>query len=230
MTQAATPGSGRGGSSALGREEGRRPRLAILASGTGSNAIAIAEAAARGEIDAELVLVAGDRPGAPVMERMRRRGVATRAIDAAAIGNRERYEQVLVGELRARGVDYIALAGYMRICGPALLGAFAGRTLNVHPSLLPAFPGLDAPGQALRAGVRETGVTVHFIDEGVDTGPIVAQRTVPIVPGDSRDWLQARIQRVEHELYPLAIADLVAGRLDHIASAASHQTPALEHA
>lgn len=191
-------------------------RLAVLASGTGTNAHAILDAVEDGRIRAELALVASDKPDAPVLRTVRARGVATHALDASAIGDRSRYERLLVQELERRGVEVVALAGYMRLCGETFLSRFGGRTLNVHPSLLPAFPGLDALGQALRAGVDRTGVTVHFVDEGIDTGPIVAQQVVHVRPGDTRASLAARVRAVEHLLYPQAVGALVHGKVSNI--------------
>ena len=142
------------------------------------------------------------------------RGIPVLLIDANWFPDRDAYERDLIARLEECGVGYIVLAGYMRICGPVFLERFAGRAINLHPSLLPAYPGRDAIGQAFDAGVPQTGVTVHFIDEGVDSGPIIAQREVAVLADDSIDSLRTRIQAVEHELLPAVTADLVAGRLD----------------
>lgn len=196
-----------------------RSRIAILASGTGSNAHALADAVDAGTIDADLALVVSDRPAAPVLASMRARGVPVQLVEPRQFADRSAFERHLVGVLDAAAVDWVVLAGYMRICGPQFLARFTGRTVNVHPSLLPEFPGLDAIGQALAAGVSATGVSVHFIDDGIDTGPLIAQVTVPILPNDSRDSLAARIQAAEHELYPRVVADVVAGRITAAAPA-----------
>jgi phosphoribosylglycinamide formyltransferase-1 len=188
--------------------------FAVMASGAGTNAQALFDAVRDGRICAPLACLVCDRPGAPVVERARAAGVEVLEFAPAATSNRSAYELELVAQLRARGVAWVVLAGYMRICGDIFLTTYGGRTINVHPSLLPAFPGRDAIGDALAAGVNQTGVTVHFIDEGVDTGPVIAQRAVAIRPGDTRDSLAARVHAVEHELLPAVTANLVARRID----------------
>ncbi len=191
------------------RPEPRKLRIAVLGSGNGSNFEAIARAVAEGRLDAEIRLVVSDVSGAKILERARSHGISAlhlppgekRAkLDAAA-------QKELIGRLQAEGVDLIALAGFMRIVTPPLLDAYAGRILNVHPSLLPKFPGRDAPGQALAAGEAQSGCTVHIVDAGVDTGPILAQAKVPIEPGDTAENLHARIQEAEHRLFPRAIGE-----------------------
>lgn len=190
-------------------------RLAVLASGTGSNAMAVADAVEDGRIAAPLACVLVDRTDAPVIARARARGIDVVLADRAAHASAEDHERAVVTELLNRNVAWVVLAGYMRICGPRFLRAYEGRALNVHPSLLPAFPGRNAIGDALEAGVAATGVTVHFIDAGVDTGPIVSQEAVAIRPGDDHASLAARIHDVEHRLLPDATARLVAGHLVH---------------
>ncbi|MCW2921008.1 MAG: phosphoribosylglycinamide formyltransferase [Thermoleophilia bacterium] len=184
--------------------------FAILASGTGSNALALAAAAARGEIPARLACIVCDRPGAPIIERGRAAGIDVLVLDRTDFVDRDAHEGAIVDALRERDVEHVALAGYMRICGPVFLAAYEGRTLNVHPSLLPQFPGRDAIGDAIDAGATRTGVTVHLVDAGIDTGPIVAQEAIAIVAGDDRDSLAMRIHAVEHRIFPPALAALIA--------------------
>jgi phosphoribosylglycinamide formyltransferase-1 len=188
-------------------------RFAVLASGTGSNAMVLAEHAAAGTIPGELAAVFVDRPDAPVLERAAAAGVPAVLIDRGRFGSRDAHEHELVRLLHELRVDVIVLAGYMRVCGPVFLDAWEGRTINLHPSLLPAFPGRDAIGDALAAGAAETGVTIHFIDAGVDSGPIACQATVAIRPDDDRHSLAQRVHDVEHLLLPIAAAGLVDGRL-----------------
>jgi phosphoribosylglycinamide formyltransferase 1 len=176
-------------------------RLAILASGSGSNAAAIIDRVQLHDRDVDVACVITDQPAAHVIERARDRKVD--AVVLPRTGSRADHERELVSTLRAYGVTAVALAGYMRICGPVFLDAFGGRTINVHPSLLPRFPGRDAIGDAHRAGERVTGVTVHFIDEGVDTGPLVCQQPVALPEECSVDQLARRIHAVEHALFPL---------------------------
>jgi phosphoribosylglycinamide formyltransferase-1 len=154
-----------------------------------------------------------DRPGAPIVERGRAADIEVLVVDRADAGDRDAHEQAIVDALREREVEHVALAGYMRICGPIFLDAYEGRALNVHPSLLPQFPGRDAIGDAIAAGVSRTGVTVHLVDAGVDTGPIVAQEVVLVATGDDRDSLAMRIHAVEHRIFPPALAALVRGEL-----------------
>lgn len=189
------------------------PAFAVLASGTGSNALALAGAAERGEIPARLACIVCDRPGAPIIERGREAGIEVLVLDRADFRDRDAHEHAIVDALRERSVEHVALAGYMRICGPVFLAAYEGRTLNIHPSMLPEFPGRDAIGDAVAAGVTRTGVTVHLVDAGVDTGPIVAQEAVSVASGEDRDVLAMRIHAVEHRIFPPALAALVRGEL-----------------
>jgi phosphoribosylglycinamide formyltransferase-1 len=187
--------------------------LGVLASGRGSNLQAILDACARPGFPAHVVVVISDRERAPALERARAAGVEALWLNPKDFGDREAFDLALVRELQARGVGLMCHAGYMRILSPAYIRAFAGRALNVHPSLLPAFPGLHAPRQALEHGVKVTGATVHFADEGVDTGPIVLQAAVPVEPDDTEETLAARILVQEHRLYPEAIRLFAEGRL-----------------
>jgi len=185
----------------------------VLASGRGSNLQAILDEIAAGRLAAAVTVVLSDVAGAFALERARRTGVPTVFVDPKGYAGKQGYEQSLAEALRAHGVELVALAGYMRVCGPTLLAAFAGRILNIHPSLLPAFPGLHVQRQAIEHGARFSGCTVHFVDAGVDTGPIVAQAVVPVLEDDTEESLAARILRQEHRVYPHAIRLFAEGRL-----------------
>ena len=181
-------------------------RIGVLLSGRGSNFVALAGAVASGAIpDAEIAVVLSNRANAPGLARARELGIA-----AKAVAGPER-DAAMVETLRARGVEWVCLAGYMRLLSAEFVRAFPRRILNVHPSLLPAFPGLDAQGQALAYGVGVTGCTVHFVDEELDHGVIVAQAAVPVLPGDDAERLSARILVEEHRLYPQAVARVLRG-------------------
>lgn len=182
-----------------------RARIGILLSGRGSNFVALHEAIARGEVPAEIVAVLSDRPAAPGLARARDLGYEVRAVPPPPGATREEHEDLLLKELRAARVDWICLAGYLRILTRHLISAYSGRVLNIHPSLLPAFPGLHAQRQAVEHGVRVAGCTVHLVDEGLDSGPIVVQRAVPVEDTDDDETLAARILRAEHEAYPEAL-------------------------
>lgn len=186
-----------------------RPRLAVFASGTGSNFVAIARAAQAGALHAELALLFSDNPDAPVLGRAAELGVPTETFTPTSCGSRLKYEQDLCSMLDRHQIDLVALAGYMRIVGPPLLASHPNRILNIHPSLLPAFPGKDSVREAHAAGVPETGVTVHFIDEGIDTGPVVDQVRIPIIPGETAEELEGRIHAVEHRLYPAVLQSVL---------------------
>jgi phosphoribosylglycinamide formyltransferase-1 len=187
--------------------------VGVLASGRGSNLQAILDACTRPGFPAHVAIVLSDREQAPALERARTAGVEARWVNPKDFADREAFDVALAHELQARGVGLVCHAGFMRILSPAYVRTFAGRALNVHPSLLPAFPGLRAPRQALEHGVKVTGATVHFVDEGVDTGPIVLQAAVPVEPDDTEDTLAARILEQEHRLYPEAIRLFAQGRL-----------------
>lgn len=189
-------------------------RIAVFASGRGSNFRALAEAGRSGAWPGQIVLLISDQPGAGALDIAAEFGIATRVIAPTRPGGRldAATEQACVAACRELTVDWICLAGFMRILGDTLLTDYADRVVNIHPSLLPAFPGLDAQGQAWNYGVGVSGCTVHLVDRGVDSGPIVMQRAVPALPEDTRDDLAARILAEEHRLYPEAMALLVAGR------------------
>lgn len=183
-----------------------RVKAAVFASGTGSNFQAMLE---ERDLPCEIVLLVCDRPGAAVIEKAKQNQISVYAFQPKRYATKEAYEKELLAVLQQAGIAWIFLAGYMRIIGPCLLHAYQGRIVNIHPSLLPAFPGKDAIRQAFHARVEKTGVTVHFIDEGIDTGPIIAQRVVDIYPTDTIDVLRKRIQKVEHQLYPKVIKQLI---------------------
>ena len=175
--------------------------IAIFASGSGSNFEAIATAVKIGRINAKLSLLVCDKPEAPVISRAQRLGVPVFVCDSKQYASRENHEKRILSALEDNRVDFIVLAGYMRIIGKTLLEAYGGKIVNIHPSMLPDFPGINAIARAFESGAKATGVTVHYIDEGVDTGPIIAQRQVDILPGDTLEALEERVHRVEHELY-----------------------------
>jgi phosphoribosylglycinamide formyltransferase 1 len=187
-------------------------RIVVLASGSGTNLQAILDGL-HGREGIEVVGVGSDKPAAGALERGRRVGVATAAFPAAEYPDRTLRDEAMGDWIESRGADLIVLAGYMQLLSAAFVQRFRHRVVNIHPALLPAFPGLDAIGQALAAGVETTGVTVHFVDEGVDTGPVIAQREVPVRPGAQREELEAAVHAVEHELYPEAIRMIAQGRV-----------------
>jgi phosphoribosylglycinamide formyltransferase-1 len=177
----------------------------VLISGRGSNMLALSDAVRDGRIpEAEIAVVISDKAAARGLELARERGIETLAIERRG-RNREEHEREIIAALRERQVDLVCLAGYMRLLSPCFVEAFRGRILNIHPSLLPDFPGLDAQRQALEHGVKVSGCTVHFVDETLDGGPIIAQRTVPVIDGDTVDSLSARILEQEHQLYVEAV-------------------------
>lgn len=180
-------------------------RLAVLVSGNGSNLQVFIDAIANGELDAEISLVISDNPDAYALTRAEKREIAASYVGRKEFASREEYELKMVEMLQEAKIDLILLAGFMRILSPVFVGHFSNRVLNIHPSLLPAFPGLDAQGQALTYGAKVSGCTVHFVDEGMDTGPIILQSPVPVLIGDTRDILAKRIQVKEHQTYIEAV-------------------------
>jgi phosphoribosylglycinamide formyltransferase-1 len=195
--------------------EPRKFRLGVLGSGKGSNFVAVAEACARGAVRAEVALVLSDVAEAGILARARERGLAAAFIAPGKFRTKldEEAETRFIAALQAARVDLVVLAGFMRILKGEFLRAFAQRVINIHPSLLPSFPGLEAWRQALDYGVKVTGCTVHFVDQGVDSGPIIAQATVPVLDHDTAESLHARIQEAEHRLYPEAIRALAENRI-----------------
>ena len=190
-------------------------RLGVLGSGKGSNFRAILEAIEAGRLDAQVVIVCSDVADAGILRLARDAGIGTQWIEETRFKTRlsSDREEDLVKQLRSAGVDLVILAGYMRMLKNPMLDAFPRRIINIHPSLLPKFPGLEAWRQALEAGESMTGCTVHFVDEGMDSGEIIAQARVPILPGDSPETLHARIQEAEHRLYPEVIGRFARGEL-----------------
>jgi phosphoribosylglycinamide formyltransferase-1 len=188
-------------------------RVGVLVSGRGSNLQALLDACARPDFPARIVVVISDRERAPALDRARAAGVEAVFLNPKDFADRLAFDEALVRELQARSVGLVCNAGFMRILSAAYVRAFAGRALNIHPSLLPAFPGLHAQRQALAHGARVTGATVHFVDEAVDSGPIVLQSAVPVLPGDTEDTLAARVLVEEHRLYPEAVRLFAEGRL-----------------
>jgi phosphoribosylglycinamide formyltransferase 1 len=184
-------------------------KIAIFASGSGSNFQAILDAVIAGQLQTEVGLLVCDRPEAFVVERAKQHSVPIFTFSPKNYPTKSDYELEILQELQEREIDFIVLAGYMRLIGPALLGKFEGRMVNIHPSLLPKFPGKDAIGQAIDAKANVSGVTVHFVDEGMDTGPIIEQREVLISDTDTKETLQRKIQEVEHKLYPAVLQGLL---------------------
>ncbi|WP_394219507.1 phosphoribosylglycinamide formyltransferase [Halobacillus trueperi] len=182
--------------------------IAVFASGTGSNFDAIVSKVESGELEANIALLVCDRIGAPVIEKAQKHEIDTVVYRAKSFEDKAAYEQAVLEDCRQRGIEFIVLAGYMRLIGPTLLKPYERRIVNIHPSLLPAFPGKDAISQALEKKVKVTGVTVHYIDDGMDTGPIIAQEPIPIEENDTADDVKDKIQAVEHRLYPQVIQSL----------------------
>ncbi|WP_423800456.1 phosphoribosylglycinamide formyltransferase [Neobacillus sp. SAB-20_R2A] len=176
--------------------------IAIFASGSGSNFQAIVDAVQANQLSANLSLLVCDQPGAYVIERAREAEISTFVFNAKDYPNKEAYEEEIVLLLKNKQVDLIVLAGYMRLVGSTLLSEYEGRIINIHPSLLPDFPGKDAIGQALAANAKWSGVTIHFVDEGMDTGPVIVRERVRIEENETRESLQWKIQEIEHKLYP----------------------------
>jgi phosphoribosylglycinamide formyltransferase 1 len=194
--------------------ERRRPRVGILISGRGSNMAALVTAMREGRVPADPAIVIANVPGAPGLAAAEGWGIETAVVDHTAVKPREAHERSLIEILAREGVDIVCLAGYMRRLSPVMVGAFPGRILNVHPALLPSFPGLDAQKAALDHGVKVSGCTVHIVDDQVDHGPIVLQAAVPVRDDDTVETLSARILEREHAIYPEALALLASGRLD----------------
>ena len=188
-------------------------RVGVLASGRGSNLQALLDAGSRADYPARVVVVVSDREDARALARARAAGVSSLFVNPKDHGDRAAYDAVLTKTLEHHEVGLVCLAGFMRILSPVFVRAWQGRLMNIHPSLLPAFPGLHAQRQALHHGVRIAGATVHFVDEGVDTGPIVLQAAVPVEATDTEETLAARILIEEHRIYPEAVRLFAEGRL-----------------
>jgi phosphoribosylglycinamide formyltransferase-1 len=186
--------------------------LGVLISGRGSNLQAILDAIREGRLDARVGVVVSNRAGAQGLERAKKSGVPTAVIDHKAFDSRESFDRRVLEELQKYEVDVVCLAGFMRLLSPTLVRAFPNRVLNIHPALLPSFPGLHGQRQALEYGVKVSGATVHIVDEELDHGPILAQAAVPVMAGDTEESLSARILEEEHRLYPKAIVMLLDGK------------------
>lgn len=192
----------------------KKVKLGVLVSGRGSNLQAIIDNIENGELSAELAVVISDQPDAYALERARKHDIPGVHVSARGFrGKRDEYDAVLVKELQKHDVELVVLAGFMRIITPTLLTAFPKRVMNIHPALLPAFPGLHVQKAALEHGVKFSGCTVHFVDEGMDTGPIIIQAVVPILDNDTEDSLSARILKQEHTIYSRAIQLFAQGKL-----------------
>ena len=190
-----------------------RPSIAVLISGSGSNLQAIIDASEKGDIPCRVGIVISNKADAYGLARAKKHGIPTEVVDHKGFATREEFDGKLVEVIRGSGAELVCLAGFMRILTPVFIRAFPNRILNIHPALLPSFPGTHGPGQALAYGVRFSGCTVHFLDEGVDTGPIVVQAIVPVYDDDTEDTLAARILVQEHRIYPMAIRLFFSGRL-----------------
>ncbi|MEP7051637.1 MAG: phosphoribosylglycinamide formyltransferase [Pseudomonadota bacterium] len=185
--------------------------LGVLVSGTGSNLQAILDAIAAGALNARVRVVISNRANVQALDRARAAGIPALTIPHRDFPTREAFDEALVAALREAGVNWVVLAGFMRVVTPVFLNAFPGRIINIHPALLPAFPGVDAVKQAFAYGVKISGCTVHFVDSGVDSGKIIAQRAVPVQPQDGLPELAARIHAAEHELFVSVLRDIAAG-------------------
>ncbi len=194
------------------QSSGRFPALGVLCSGQGTNLQAILDAARTGRLRARVAVVISDRADAPALARAKRAGVPASFVDPKAYAGREAYDRALIERLERAGVRVVCLAGFMRMLSPRFIRHFRGRVLNIHPALLPAFPGAQAIHDALAWGAKVTGVTVHLADEQIDHGPIILQEAVPIAPGETQATLLAKLHRVEHRVYPQAIQTLLDGR------------------
>ncbi|KAA9024352.1 phosphoribosylglycinamide formyltransferase [Niallia endozanthoxylica] len=183
-------------------------KIAVFASGSGTNFQAINDAIKDGKLEAQIGLLVCDRKGAMCIKRAETENIPSFVFTAKDYENKAGYEEEILQKLHEQGIEFIVLAGYMRLIGHTLLNAYKGRIVNIHPSLLPAFQGKDAIGQALAAKAKKTGVTVHFVDEGMDTGPVIDQQEVVIDEGDTKEMLEEKIHAIEHKLYPAVLQRL----------------------
>lgn len=188
-----------------------RKRVAVLISGRGSNMVALADHAADPAFPADIVAVLSDKASAVGLETARARGIEAVAVDRSGFDSKQAHEEAVIAELERVAPDIICLAGYMRLLSPAFVARFAGRLINIHPSLLPLFPGLDTHQRALASGTRIHGCSVHFVNEGMDEGAVIAQTAVPVAPNDTADTLAERVLRAEHRLYAHALSLLARG-------------------
>ncbi|WP_336788934.1 phosphoribosylglycinamide formyltransferase [Paenibacillus sp. MMO-177] len=188
-------------------------RIAVFASGQGTNFQALADAVQQERLDATIELLVCDKPAAPVVERARKAGIDTFLFVPKEYPSRQAYETEILAELQRRGIELVVLAGYMRIITSVLVEPYYGRMINIHPALLPSFPGVNGIGQALEYGVKVTGVTVHYVDGGMDSGPIIAQSVVEVQNGDTEDTLGERIHAAEQQLLPRVVQSIAEGRV-----------------
>jgi phosphoribosylglycinamide formyltransferase 1 len=196
------------------RSPRKKGRLAVFLSGRGSNFMAIREAVRRGDIDAEFGLVFSNKAEAPGLAKAREWGLETLSLDPKLFATREDYDRAIIAEVERRGIDLVCLAGYMKVLTPGLCDAFKHRIVNIHPALLPAFPGLHVQQKAIDWGVRFSGCTVHFVAAEVDMGPIILQAVVPVLQDDTEETLAARILLEEHKIYPEAVRLYFEGRIE----------------
>lgn len=183
-------------------------KIALFASGSGSNVEAILQVHEEKKFDAVPAFVFSDRPNAPVLDKAKRYGVPVHTFRPRDFDSKQQYEEALLHLLEKYDIQWVILAGYMRLLGATIVEPYARRIVNIHPSLLPEYPGLDAVGQALAAGAEETGVTIHYVDTGMDTGEVIRQKRVPITAGETKDSLEEKIKQVEHQLYPETLQNL----------------------
>ena len=191
-------------------------KIAVFASGSGTNFQAIVDSIKEGRLAAKIELLVCDKPGAKVIDRASKEWVDTFVFSPKKYPEKSYFEAEIVEQLRAKNVELIVLAGYMRLIGDTLLHAYRNKIVNIHPSLLPAFPGKDAIGQAFQSGADMTGVTIHYVDEGMDTGPIIAQRELSIEPEDTLESIEEKVHRIEHEFYPQILQSLVASKSENL--------------
>ncbi|MCR5440354.1 MAG: phosphoribosylglycinamide formyltransferase [Selenomonas sp.] len=190
-----------------------KQKLGVLCSGRGTDLQSIIDAIGRGEVNAEIAVVLADKPEAFALERAKKAGIKAVCVNRKQYDGREPFEKALIAELEEAGVTLVVLAGFMRILTPVFVHHFAGRIMNIHPALLPSFPGAHAHRDVLAYGVKVSGCTVHFVDEGTDSGPIILQAAVPVIDGDTEETLGARVLEQEHIIYPQAIQLYCEGRL-----------------
>ena len=200
-------------------------KLAVLVSGRGSNLQAIIDSIERNELNVHLSAVLSDIEDAVALKRAEKHGIETFFINPATYHNRKAFDKAMINKLRAMSIDLVCLAGYMRILGKEFIQAFAGKIINIHPSLLPAFPGLNAQKQAIEYGVKFSGCTAHFVDEKVDSGPIILQTAVPVYDHDNEESLSQRILEQEHHIYPKAIKLIAENKLNLNNRTVTHKKP-----
>jgi phosphoribosylglycinamide formyltransferase-1 len=188
-------------------------RIAVLVSGSGSNLQAMIDASARGDMAGQLAVVVSNKPNVFALERAAKAGIEALVFDHRTFTDRTQFDRAVTEAMSARGIDYVILAGFMRLLTPEFVTRWRGRLVNIHPSLLPSFPGAHALRDAIQARATRTGVTIHFVDEGTDTGPVIIQESVEVLPEDTEETLATRVHAVEHRLFPRVVDALVRGRV-----------------